>query len=184
MFAFAGCEIKRADADADADVDVAWGLLLPPLRGKAGMGGLLPVFFRSASRSTPPATDFLLSGQEKVSKEKATPVPRSCGLPCAARHIGRLRNSSLSLHDKDSDSARRHPLMYLCCSAALRGKRKPDGLQLLAKNIDRVVLTKEDTTMWLTEISIWLPSSVQRAGRLFHSGFYDRCWYWLERWSL
>ena len=183
MFAFAGCEIKRAD------VDILCGSLLPRLAGEGRDGGITACIFSqrfniNSAGGSPAATCFRLSGQEKVSKEKAAPVRRSCGRPCAARHIGRLSNSSLSLHDKDSDSARRHPLMYLCCSAALRGKRKPDGLQLLAKNIDRVVLTKEDTTMWLTEISIWLPSSVQRAGRLFHSGFYDRCWYWLERWSL
>ena len=78
MFAFAGCEIKRADADADADVDVACGSLLPPLRGKAGMGGLLPVFFRGASKSTSPGVarrpvTFLVSPR-KVAKRRR---PRS-----------------------------------------------------------------------------------------------------------
>ena len=158
------------------------------LAGEGRDGGITACIFSLRFKinfaGSGPAAGYFSCFAKKSNQKKATPVRRSCGLPCAARHIGRLRNSSLSLHDKDSDSARRHPLMYLCCSAALRGKRKPDGLQLLAKNIDRVVLTKEDTTMWLTEISIWLPSSVQRAGRLFHSGFYDRCWYWLERWSL
>ena len=37
------------------------------------------------------------------------PVRRSFGLPCAARHAGRLRNSPLSKNDKGSDSARRLP---------------------------------------------------------------------------
>ena len=96
---------------------------------------------RGASTSpggSPAAAYFLLIGQEKVSKEKAAPVRRSCGLPCAARHSGRLRNSSLSLHDKDSDSARRHPPMYLCCSAAPSGKRKPNGLQLVTKKLGQI----------------------------------------------
>ena len=100
---------------------------------------------------SPAAAYFLLSGQEKVSKEKSAPtryraapvregrlqllpqtglrltslscapVRRSFGLPCAARCAGRLRNSSLSLRDKDSDSARRLPPAQLRCSAALRG---------------------------------------------------------------
>ena len=58
---------------------------------------------------SPAAAYFLLSGQEKVGKENAAPVRRSCGLPCAARRVGRLRNSPLSETDKGSDSARRFP---------------------------------------------------------------------------
>jgi len=132
MFAFAGCEIKRAD------VDILCGSLLPPLAGEGRDGGITACIFSlrfkiNFAGGSPAATCFLLSGQEKVSKEKAAPVRRSCGRPCAARQIGRLRNSPLSLRDKDSDSARRLPPICLCCSAALRGKRKPNGLLWPAK---------------------------------------------------
>jgi hypothetical protein len=91
----------------------AAGLLLPPLRGKAGMGGLLLWFsakrcFKFAGGS-PAATYFLLNGQEKVSKEKAALVSRPYGLPCVTQRAGRLRNSPLPRSGRDSDSPRRNP---------------------------------------------------------------------------
>ena len=53
-----------------------------------------------------PATGyFFLCRQEKVTKKKATPVRCPCGVPCAARPSGWLRNSPL----RGSDSARRLP---------------------------------------------------------------------------
>ena len=71
---------------------------------------------------SPAAAYFLLSGQEKVSKGKAAPVRRSFGLPCAARHAGRLRNSPLPLRGKDSDSPRRPLPTRLRYSAAHKGR--------------------------------------------------------------
>jgi hypothetical protein len=41
----------------------------------------------------PAASHFLLLCQNKVTKEKATPVCRPCGVPCVARLVRRLRNS-------------------------------------------------------------------------------------------
>jgi hypothetical protein len=67
---------------------------------------------------SPAAGDFLLLAQKKVTKENGTLVRRSFGLPCAARPAGRLRNSPLPLRGKDSDSPRRRPPAWLCCSAA------------------------------------------------------------------
>ena len=54
-------------------------------------------FLRGASRSTSPGAarrpvTFLVSPR-KVTKRRRPPVRRSCGLPCAARRAGRLRNS-------------------------------------------------------------------------------------------
>src|SRR5580700_12244199 len=51
---------------------------------------------------SPAASHFLLSRQEKVTKEKATQVRRPFGLPCGTRPKGPLRNSPL----RGSDSAR------------------------------------------------------------------------------
>src|ERR1700733_8320662 len=51
---------------------------------------------------SPAASHFLLSRQEKVTKEKATQVRRPFGLPCGTRPDRRLRNSPL----RGSDSAR------------------------------------------------------------------------------
>src|SRR3984885_8351258 len=42
---------------------------------------------------SPAASHFLLSRQEKVTKEKATQVRRPFGLPCGTRPDRRLRNS-------------------------------------------------------------------------------------------
>ena len=68
-----------------------------PLRAAvAGIqGNLLPMLARcfNFAGGGPAAGYFLLSGQEKETKEKAAPVRRSFGLPCAARRAGRLRNS-------------------------------------------------------------------------------------------
>jgi hypothetical protein len=41
---------------------------------------------------SPAASDFLLRGQKKVTKEKAAPLNRPCGVPCVTRSGGRLRN--------------------------------------------------------------------------------------------
>jgi len=45
----------------------------------------------------PAASHFLLLRQNKVTKEKATPVCRPCGVPCVARLVRRLRNSHFVL---------------------------------------------------------------------------------------
>ncbi|HTN94047.1 MAG TPA: hypothetical protein VMJ33_05670, partial [Gallionella sp.] len=42
---------------------------------------------------SPAASYFLLLRQNKVTKEKATPVCRRCAVPCVARLAGRLWNS-------------------------------------------------------------------------------------------
>jgi hypothetical protein len=102
---------------------------------KAGIQGLLGYYFKFAGGS-PAAGDFLLCGQKKVTKEKAAPVCRSFGLPCAARRTGRLRNSrtgstiaasrgrvctSFLGNFARSRSARRILPVQLRCSAAHRG---------------------------------------------------------------
>ena len=74
----------------------------PPARSAVANGARC--FKDNFAGGSPAAAYFLLCGQEKVSKEKAAPVRRSGGLPCAARHAGRLRNSPLSKNDKGSDS--------------------------------------------------------------------------------
>jgi len=45
----------------------------------------------------PAASYFLLLRQNKVAKEKATPVCRRCAVPCVARLARRLRNSRYAL---------------------------------------------------------------------------------------
>ena len=42
---------------------------------------------------SPAASYFLLLRQNKVAKEKATPVSRRFAVPCVARLVRRLRNS-------------------------------------------------------------------------------------------
>src|SRR6185369_10218439 len=63
---------------------------------------------------------FLLCGQKKVAKEKATPgsVPPS-GVPCATRNAGRLAKLACG-----SDNASRLPPALLRCSAPLKGPGK------------------------------------------------------------
>src|SRR5580700_5036966 len=73
---------------------------------------------------SPAASHFLLSRQEKVTKEKATQVRRPFGLPCGTRPKGPLRNSPL----RGSDSARGLPPFGLRSSADAHGpKFKPDS---------------------------------------------------------
>jgi len=81
----------------------------------------------------PLASDILLRGQKKVTKEKAAPTVWPCGLPCAPRHFGRARNSLRSdsrallpkmaavLGGTDGDPQK---LMVLCCCATLGGLRE------------------------------------------------------------
>jgi hypothetical protein len=42
--------------------------------------------------------------QNKVAKEKATPVCRPCGVPCVARLVRRLRNSRYALKQSSPTS--------------------------------------------------------------------------------
>jgi hypothetical protein len=42
--------------------------------------------------------------QNKVAKEKATPVCRPCGVPCVARLVRRLRNSRYALRQSSPKS--------------------------------------------------------------------------------
>ncbi len=90
-------------------------------------GDFFCVVFRSRlllAGGSPAATYFLLGGQEKVSKEKAALVRRPLtGVPCVTQRIWRLRNSSLPLRGKDSDSPRRHPQIRLRYSASHKGLR-------------------------------------------------------------
>jgi len=52
-----------------------------------------------------PATGyFLLLRQNKVTKEKATPVCRRCAVPCVARLVRRLRNSHCVLKQSSPKS--------------------------------------------------------------------------------
>jgi len=52
----------------------------------------------------PAASHFLLLRQNKVTKEKATPVCRPCGVPCVARLPRRLRNSRCALRQSSPTS--------------------------------------------------------------------------------
>ena len=47
---------------------------------------------------------FFLRRQEKVTKKKATPVCRPCGVPCVARPVRRLRNSRYALKQSSPKS--------------------------------------------------------------------------------
>lgn len=99
----------------------------------AGRGAwrLLPqAGLRPTCRSRLPAAGyFLLCGQKKVTKEKAAPIHRSCGLPSAAPLAGRLRNSP-SQKREGSDSARRLSPPSLRCPAVHRGASQWRGLNL------------------------------------------------------
>ena len=53
---------------------------------------------------SPAAGYFLLLRQNKVTKEKATPVYRPCGVPCVARLVRRLRNSRYALKQSSPKS--------------------------------------------------------------------------------
>ena len=66
---------------------------------------------------------FLLCGQKKVAKEKATPgsVP-ALPVPCATRNAGRLAKLACG-----SNNASRKPPALLRCSAPLKGPGKPSG---------------------------------------------------------
>jgi hypothetical protein len=69
---------------------------------------------RGCRVSPRPASYFLLLRQMKVTKEKASPVRRPCGVPCATRPQRGLRNSAL----RASDSPR--PLSVVPCVARRR----------------------------------------------------------------
>jgi hypothetical protein len=60
---------------------------------------------------------FSCFAKEKVTKKKATPVCRPCGVPCVARLVRRLRNSRYALKQSSPTS----PLTSLRYSAAHRG---------------------------------------------------------------
>ena len=77
--------------------------------------------------------------QKKVSKEKATPtVPVAARLPCDARSLRRLRNSSSQSGDcDDSDSARRLPLRALRFSAGPTGAPKRSRPHALVRRSTR-----------------------------------------------
>jgi len=53
---------------------------------------------------SPTASYFLLLRQNKVTKEKATPVCRRYAVPCVARLIRRLRNSRYALKQSSPKS--------------------------------------------------------------------------------
>src|SRR3989304_1377508 len=57
------------------------------------------------ARGSPAASYFLLLRQNKVTKEKATPVCRPCGVPCVARLVRRLRNSHCVLKQSSPKSS-------------------------------------------------------------------------------
>ena len=59
----------------------------------------------------PAASHFLLLRQKKVTKEKATPVCRPCGVPCVARLVRRLRNSRYALKQSSPKSPDQPPLL-------------------------------------------------------------------------
>ena len=81
-------------------------------------------FYINAGGS-PAANHFLLFGQEKVIKEKAT-LPTALRVPSAAHQARRLRNStSRPKGARDSNSARRLLLAWLRCSAVRKGFPKP-----------------------------------------------------------
>ena len=78
----------------------------------------------TSSGLRPDAGDFLLFGQEKVTKEKAAPVSRAERVPCAAC----LTSAAVELvrprqktSRPDSNSPRRHPRGQASCSARHRG---------------------------------------------------------------
>src|SRR3970282_2662400 len=60
---------------------------------------------------SPAASHFLLLRQNKVTKEKATPVYRPCGVPCVARLVRRLRNSRYALRQSSPKSPVQSPLL-------------------------------------------------------------------------
>jgi hypothetical protein len=59
----------------------------------------------------PAASYFLLLRQNKVAKEKATPVYHPCGVPCVARLVRRLRNSHCVLKQSSPKSPDQPPLV-------------------------------------------------------------------------
>src|ERR1019366_1837949 len=71
---------------------------------------------------SPAASHFLLLRQNKVTKEKATPVYRPCGVPCVAQLIRRLRNSHCVLKQSSPTPPDQSALLG---GAQGRKKRKP-----------------------------------------------------------
>src|SRR3989337_1310390 len=61
--------------------------------------------FDAIAGGCPAASYFLLLRQNKVAKEKATPVCRPCGVPCVARLVRRLRNSHCALKQSSPKSS-------------------------------------------------------------------------------
>jgi len=59
----------------------------------------------------PAASYFLLLRQNKVAKEKATPVCRRFAVPCVARLVRRLRNSRYALKQSSPKSPDQPPLL-------------------------------------------------------------------------
>jgi len=59
----------------------------------------------------PAASYFLLLRQNKVAKEKATPVCRRYAVPCVARLVRRLRNSRCALKQSSPKSPDQPPLL-------------------------------------------------------------------------
>src|SRR5450759_3367058 len=63
----------------------------------------------AANKSTSPGVarqlvTFFCFAKKKVTKEKATPVYRRCGVPCVARLLRRLRNSRYALRQSSPKS--------------------------------------------------------------------------------
>jgi hypothetical protein len=70
----------------------------------------------SKTTSTSPVVDrqlvtFFCFAKKKVTKEKATPVSRPCGVPCVARLVRRLRNSHCVLKQSSPKTPDQPPLL-------------------------------------------------------------------------
>src|SRR5450759_5747747 len=70
----------------------------------------------AANKSTSPGVarqlvTFFCFAKKKVTKEKATPVYRPCGVPCVARLLRRLRNSRFALRQSSPTTPDQPPLL-------------------------------------------------------------------------
>jgi hypothetical protein len=75
----------------------------------------------------PAASYFLLLRQNKVAKEKATPVCRRCAVPCVARLVRRLRNSRYALRQSSPKSPDQPPLLGGAQGMKNKKNKKTDG---------------------------------------------------------
>ena len=75
-----------------------------------------------------PAAPYFFCPDKRSRQEKPPQAQRPCGLPCASRRDGRLRNSPPQRACGGSDSARRHPPSRLRCSALHMGSPEAERL--------------------------------------------------------